>query len=443
MLELLIILGLLILNGVFAMSEIALVSAKKARLQQRAEKGDAGAKMALALSKEPERLLSTVQVGITLIGVLAGAFGGASLAGYLAEPMKQVAWLAPYADQIAFGLIVVFITYLSLIIGELVPKNLALRHPEAIACAMAGPLNQIARWARPLVFVLEASTRALLLLFGKSQPQNGPTREEVEVLIREGMVTGELYRAEREMVEGVFDLRDLHAEEIMRPKPKVLFLSVDETLQDTAAEICESRQAVFPVYEISRDQVVGTVSLRDLLASSARGEKKPFRDLMREPFFVADNQPALTLLESLRKAPHFAALVTDEFGILRGLVTLEDLVEEVIGDLPEPAGQSAASQLRQTAPDSWLVDGLMEIDAVCESVPGLEDLVEMQDDNFQTLAGYIVNRLERLPQEGESFTAGAFSFEIVDMDRQRIDKVAITRLPDAPREEAAEAEKEA
>jgi len=440
MLELSIILGLLLLNGVFAMSEIALVSAKKARLQQRAEKGDGGAKLALALSREPERLLSTVQVGITLIGVLAGAFGGASLAGYLAEPMKQVVWLAPYADKLAFGVVVVVITYLSLIIGELVPKNLALRHPEAIACVMAGPLNQISRWARPLVFILEASTRALLLLFGKSQPQNGPTREEVEVLVREGMVMGELYRAEREMVEGVFDLRDLHAEEIMRPKPKVLFLSVDETLQDSAEEICESKQAVFPVYEESRDQVVGTVSLRDLLASSARGEKKPFRELMREPVFVADNQPALTLLESLRQAPHFAALVTDEFGILRGLVTLEDLVEEVIGDMPETP-EKIATQLRQTAEHTWLVDGLMEIDAVCESIAGLEDVVELQDDNFQTLAGYIVNRLERLPREGESFIAGAFTFEIVDMDRQRIDKVAITRNPEAPAEETAEAEK--
>lgn len=432
MFELMIIVALLLVNGVFAMSEIALVSVRRARLQQRAEKGDAGAARALKLAENPERFLSTVQVGISLVGVLAGAFGGASLAGDLSPLLARLPPLAPHADRIAFVLVVALITYLSLIIGELVPKGLALRHAEAIACAMAGPMGKVTRVARPIVWFLERSTHAVLRLFGKPTGRNdGPSVEEMEVLLRQGIVTGVVHRSESDMVEGVFDLREVLAEEIMRPKPQVTFLHVEEAPEHFWSTVAASHQNVFPVYDQSRDEILGLVSLRDLYANAASGSGKPLRELLHQPVFVPENEPGLSLLKTLRKGVLGAGVVTDEFGTVRGLITLEDLLEEVVGELRPPVAHSAPG-IRKTADGTWLVDGMVEIDDVIEAIDGLKALVAAEKEPFQTLAGYIVHRLDRLPEEGESFRAGAFVFEVIDMDRQRIDKVAIRRDPPAP-----------
>ena len=428
MTELLLILLLLLLNGVFAMAEIAIVSAKKARMMERAEKGSSGAKLALKLAENPERFLSTVQIGITLVGVLAGAFGGASLAGYVTPWLKEIAWLAEHAEEIAFGLVVAFITYLSLIIGELVPKSLALRNAEGIACAMAGPMDWLSRVGSPLVWALELSTRALMRFFGKSEAPSGPTT--AEVLLREGLITGNVRHEESELVEGVFDLRELKAEEIMRPKPKLVFLHVDDSAASVAEELGEGvRQVVFPVYGETRDHVEGMVSLRALFLSVAAGKTQKVSELMREPVFVSDNQPALTLLEELRRASHHAAMVTDEFGIVRGMVTIEDLAEEVVGDLKTNRPDTSSSpQVREMAADMWMADGMAEIDTVNAVIPGFEAVANAEDDAFQTLAGFIMQHLERLPREGEKFTVGGFEIEIIDMDRQRIDKVSVRRI---------------
>lgn len=430
MTELLLILLLLVFNGLFAMAEIAIVSAKKARMMERAEKGSGGAKLALKLAENPERFLSTVQIGITLVGVLAGAFGGASLAGYVTPWLKELPFLAGHEEQIAFGLVVAFITYLSLIIGELVPKSLALRNAEGIACVMAGPMDWLSRVGSPLVWVLELSTRALMRFFGKSEAPSGPTTAEVEVLLREGLITGNVRHEESELVEGVFDLRELKAEEIMRPKPKLVFLHVNETAASVAEELGEGvRQVVFPVYGETRDHVEGMVSLRALFLSVAAGKSQTVSELMREPVFVSDNQPALTLLEELRKASHHAAMVTDEFGIVRGMVTIEDLAEEVVGDLKTNRPDALSSpQVREMAPDAWLADGMTEIDVVNAVIPGFEAVANAEDDAFQTLAGFIMQHLERLPREGETFTVSGFEIEIIDMDRQRIDKVSVKKL---------------
>lgn len=432
MTELILIILLLILNGVFAMAEIAIVSAKKARLQERADKGSSGAKLALKLAENPERFLSTVQIGITLVGVLAGAFGGASLAGYVEPWLKELQWpwWAGHEDEVAFGIVVAFITYLSLIIGELVPKSLALRNAEGIACAMAAPMDWLSRVCRPLVWVLELSTRTLMRFTGKSQAPSGPTTAEVEVLLREGLITGNVRHEESELVEGVFDLRELKAEEIMRPKPKLVFLHVDDSAASVAEELVEGvRQVVFPVYDETRDHIVGLVSLRALFLSVAAGKTQKVSELMREPVFVSDNQPALTLLEELRNASHHAAMVTDEFGIVRGMVTIEDLAEEVVGDLKtNRPDTSSHPQVRETAPDAWIADGMAEIDAVNAAIPGFEAVANAEDDAFQTLAGFIMQHLERLPREGEKFTTGGYEIEIIDMDRQRIDKVGVRRV---------------
>lgn len=431
MTELLLIILLLVFNGVFAMAEIAIVSAKKARMMERAEKGSGGARLALKLAENPERFLSTVQIGITLVGVLAGAFGGASLAGYVTPWLKGIPLLAGHEEELAFGLVVAFITYLSLIIGELVPKSLALRNAEGIACLMAGPMDWLSRVASPLVWVLELSTRTLMRFTGKSQTPSGPTTAEVEVLLREGLITGNVRHEESELVEGVFDLRELKTEEIMRPKPKVIFLHVDDHAAGVAEELGEGvRQVVFPVYGETRDHVEGMVSLRALFLSVAAGKTQKVSELMREPVFVSDNQPALTLLEELRKASHHAAMVTDEFGIVRGMVTIEDLAEEVVGDLKTNRPDvSSSPQVRETAPDAWIADGMTEIDQINEAIHGFEVIANAEDDAFQTLAGFIMQHLERLPREGEKFTVGGFEIEIIDMDRQRIDKVGVQRLP--------------
>jgi len=280
-------------------------------------------------------------------------------------------------------------------------------------------------------------------LFGKSPAQSGPTTAEVEVLLREGLITGNVRHEESELVEGVFDLRELKAEEIMRPKPKLVFLHVDDSAASVAEELGEGvRQVVFPVYGETRDHVEGMVSLRALFLSVAAGRTQKVSELMREPVFVSDNQPALTLLEELRKASHHAAMVTDEFGIVRGMVTIEDLAEEVVGDLKtNRPDTSSPLQVRETSPGMWMADGMTEIDAINAAITGFEAVANAEDDAFQTLAGFIMQHLERLPREGEKFTVGGFEIEIIDMDRQRIDKVSLRRLPsdlsDAMRKPAA------
>jgi putative hemolysin len=385
------------------------------------------------LLENPERFLSSVQIGITLVGVLSGAFGGVALAGRLEPWIAVFPPLAPFAPRIAFGIVVTVITYLSLVIGELAPKGIALRHAERIAVTMAPPMALLAKAARPLVWLLELSTRILMrVLGGAGGPPSGPTREEVQVLVREGIVTGTVDENESEMVEGVFDLRMVLAEEIMRPKPRVAFLRLDETPSEIWPRVVDSHQTVFPVHEGSRDEILGLVSLRALFANSASGQNRPLAELVTPAVFVAENQTALSLMETLRGSPLGAALVADEFGTIRGLITLEDLVEEVVGDLRPGSPGHESVVMRASGEDSWLVDGLMEIDDVIARLPEIEEVVEREREPFQTLAGYIVNRLDRLPEEGESFRAGGFEFEVLDMDRQRIDKVRIRRLP--PRE---------
>lgn len=433
MTELLVIFSLLVLNGIFAMAEIALISARKARMTRLAESGNRGAALALRLTENPERFLSTVQVGITLVSVLNGAFGGATLAPFVAPFFESLPGLAPYADRIAFAIVVVFITYASIVIGELVPKGLALRHPEAIASFMARPMGLLSTITKPVVWFLELSTRVVLRLFGTRGDvgDSGASVDDVEVILREGIVTGMVRREESEMVEGVFDLREVLAEEVMRPKPLVAFLPHDAPVEAYWPIVSASDQTVFPVYRQSRDSVVGLVSLRALFSNLAGAHPKPLAEVCQEPLFVAETQSALSLLNTLRTSPLGAALVADEFGTVRGLITLEDIVEEVVGDLRPSASKTDRPTIRARQPGTWLADGLVEIDEVEEVIPGFSALIEEEKEPFQTLAGYIVHRLDRLPEEGESFEVAGFRFEIIDMDRQRIDKVGIGRLSTA------------
>lgn len=307
---------------------------------------------------------------------------------------------------------------------------------------MAKPMQWPSSVAYPVVWILGVSTRLLMRLFGKAREMDGPTVEEVQVLLREGLVTGGVRQEESEMVEGVFDLREVRAEEIMRPKPKVLFLQISERSEQYWSRVASSRQTVFPVYESSRDEILGMVSLRDLYVSSAGGHSPPLKEILSAPVFVSENQPALSLLATLRKSPLGAALVADEFGTIRGLITLEDLVEEVVGELRAPSASVDTPSIRPSGDQTWIVDAAMEIDHVVDHLPDLAAAVKAEEEPFQTLAGFIVHALDRLPSEGDRFTAGGFEFDIVDMDRQRIDKVIIRRLEQPSAEGEKDAEEE-
>lgn len=428
MIEIGVITLLLILNGVFAMAEIAIVSSKKSRLQQWANEGNRNARTVLTLMENPERFLSTVQIGITLVGVFSGAFGGASLSKYLAPMLEPLPLFGLNANSVAFAIVVALITYFSLIIGELVPKGLALRNPEKIAMVMAQPMALLSRIASPLVWVLAASTTVLMKLFGTADTrQEGPSREEVQVLIREGMVTGDVQPEENEMVSGVFDLQNINAEEIMLPRPKVTFLPSDATHEQIWQRIQHSKQNVFPVYEGSRDQICGLVSIRALYASlSQQGTGTTVKSIMQAPSYVVENQPALKLMKTLSETTLGAALVTDEFGTIRGLITMDDIIEEVVGDYRKDHLETP--QLRLLQDNQWIADGMIEIDDILEVFPELKEAVKSEEESFQTLAGFLFHTIDRMPQEGESFVINGLNLLIADMDQQRIDKIIISRI---------------
>lgn len=410
------------------MAEIALVSAKKTRLQQWAKEGDRNAQAALDLTDNPERFLSTVQIGITLVGVFSGAFGGASLTKYLAPLLEPLPLIGMHAESVAFAVIVALITYFSLIIGELVPKGLALRNPEKIALFMAYPMLWLSRVASPLVWLLETSTRLLMRALGShTSINNGPSREDVQVLVREGLITGGVKQEENDMVSGVFDLQNIHAEEIMLPRPQVTFLPADATHEQAWQHIRHSKQNVFPLFEGSRDNICGLISIRALYMSLWFNDKHAsLRSIMLPPSYVVENQPALQLIKTLRTTALGAALVTDEFGTIRGLITIDDIIEEVMGDYRKDLLDMP--RIKQTQPGQWLADGMIEIDEVLRTFPELKTAVEGEEEAFQTLAGFIFHQLDRLPEEGESFEIGGLRLMIADMDQQRIDKVIITRL---------------
>jgi putative hemolysin len=426
--ELLLILVLLVINGVFAMTEIAIVSARRTRLKQRAEEGDSRARVALELAAEPNRFLSTVQIGITMVGVFAGAYGGQTLAAPVAAALKDWPLIGPHASAVAFGLVILGLTYLSLVIGELVPKRLALLLPEQIACFMAKPMAALARFSSPVVWLLSYSTDALLKLFGlQGSKEQGVTREDVTVLVREGMITGALPQQEGDMLEGVFDLGELTAGDVMTPKPLVVFLQKGDQHEQVWPRIVASNHVYFPVYDETRDRVVGIVSLKSIYANVSAGVSAKISDLMVEPFYVPLNQPALKTLEAMRQARKTVALVSDEFGSVSGMVTVADIFEKVVGDFPQELTRHEP-KARALEAGKWMVDGMLDFESLTRLIPEITPAPgEEEEDEYQTVSGFVVHRLQRIPREGDSFVWSGYRFEVIDMDRQRIDKVQVVR----------------
>ncbi len=434
--EILIIFLLLLANGVFAMAEIAVVSSRKGRLKKLAGEGATNAKAALLLAERPDRFLSTVQIGITLVGVLAGAFGGATLSGKLAVVVGRIPVLAPYATAIAIFLVVGAITYFSLIIGELVPKRIALSNPERRAMLVARPMTGLSVLAAPVVWILTISSDAALKFLGlNKEVEAPPSEEEVSHLIEQGTSAGVFHKAERAMVEGVLRLDERPVTSIMTRRPRIVWLNVADADDVNWRKIVTSGHSHFPVYEGTRDNVVGMVSVKALWANAAIGLPNGIRDHLVAPLLVPSSISAVQLLETFKKSGKHLALVTDEFGGIQGLVTLIDVMESIVGDMPE-AGARHSPDAVQRDDGSWLVDGLMHVKELrrrfaMPSLPGEED------EDFETLAGFVADRLGRIPKTGEHFTVNGWRFEVVDMDHHRVDKVLLRRLDDAPATSAA------
>jgi len=422
--EIAIIFLLLIANGVFAMAEIAVVSSKKARLRRLADQGNGNARIALELAESPNRFLSTVQIGITLVGIFAGAFGGATLAAELAGPIGQIAYLAPYADKLAFGIVVAVITYFSLVIGELVPKRFGLSNPEGIAMRVARRMNWLAKFAGPVVSFLSGSTEALLRLLGfKPEKEVAVSEEEVRVMMQEGVRAGAFNQVESQIVHSALELDQLPVHEIMTPRPKVIWLNQDDPHDQIWHKIVVSNHSHFPVYAGNRDHTVGVVSVKAIYANLAAGVGVQLKDLMLPPLIVPESQTVLQLVETFKQSGKHIALVTDEFGSLVGLVTLNDVMEAVVGEFPSQ-GERAKPEARKRDDGSWLIDAMIDLAAVEQALPGFRFGGEA-NTAYQTLAGFVVKTLGRVPKEGETFETQGYVFEVLDMDRHRVDKVLV------------------
>ncbi|AVH67905.1 hypothetical protein CDG77_05150 [Nostoc sp. 'Peltigera membranacea cyanobiont' 213] len=422
--EILIILVLIIANGVFSMSEMAIVSARKVRLQQLANQGDAKARVALKLAESPNHFLSTVQVGISLIGILTGAFGGATIASRLAVYVKLVPLLAPYSEPLSFGIVVLLITYFSLIVGELVPKRLALNNPERIASIVAIPMQALAAIASPVVFLLSASTDLILRVLGitaSTEPQ--VTEEEIKILIEQGTEAGTFEEAEQDMVERVFRLGDRPVSYLMTPRPDIVWLDLDDSPEENRQKMVDSAYSRYPVCQAGLDNVLGVIPVTDLLARSFRGEPLDLTVGLRQPVFVPESTRGLKVLELFKQTITHMALVVDEYGVIQGLVTLNDIMSEIVGDVPSTDGQDQP-QAVQREDGSWLLDGMLPVEEFLELF-GMEQWESEERGSYQTLGGFVITHLGRIPAAADHFEWQSMRIEVMDMDGNRVDKVLV------------------
>ncbi len=422
--EILVIVMLILVNGFLAMAEIAVVSAKKAILRRKAEQGDLKAKAALEMAESPTRFLSTIQIGITLIGILAGAYGGATLADKLSVFLSLLPVIGRFSDAAAVGLVVTLITYLSLVFGELVPKRIGLSHPEKIAAAAARPMLRLSEMAGPLVRFLSFSTDAVLKIIGlRSAKKDVVTEDEIKGLMQEGVRAGAFAKAEGQMVANVLDLDQMTIKDIMTPRPKMTWLNQDDNHQQIWHKIVISKFSNFPVYEKNHDRIAGVVSVKAIYANLAAGIDVRLKDLVVKPMIVPESQSVPRLLESLKSGQRSFALVANEFGNITGIVTLHDVMQAIVGDMPS-LEQRLNPEIKSRNDGTWLIDGIVDIERVESSLPGFR-VGGQGDRDYQTLAGYLVKSLGRLPVEGETFDSMGYVFEILDMDGPRIDKVLV------------------
>lgn len=430
MLEALIILVLILVNGLLSMSEMAIVASRKSRLQQRAEDGDVGAQIALEVARQPGPFLSTVQIGITLVGTLAGAFGGAAAAEPLAAWIGKIPQLTPYASAISVAVVVLAITYLSLVLGELTPKRIALNNAERIAAATAPMMQVLARATSPIVRVLSISTEAVLRLFRIKASDDLPvTEDEVRILIEQGTQFGVFEPIEETIVGQVFRLSDLNAGALITPRTDIDWLDINDSPEKIRSDIIAGGHSRYPVANGELDNVLGIVLVKDLLAAVLAGEPFNIETTLQPPLFLPESMSAFEVLERLRQTRTHIALIIDEYGGIEGLVTLEDFVESIIGAMPD-VGEQSSPAIVLRADGSYLLDGMLPIHRF-QDLFELDELPEATEGYYQTVGGFVMAMLGRIPSAGDQFVWQNVQLEVLDMDGRRVDKVLASHTPQA------------
>jgi putative hemolysin len=429
--NLIIVFLLILANGIFVMAELAIVSARKVRLQQSANQGSRQARAALKLANNPNNFMAAGQVGITLIAIISGAFGEKTLSEILEPLLHGVPGLVSYSQPLAFVISVMTITYLTLIIGELVPKRLALNSPEAIAGFLAQPMSFLAKVASPIVYLLSTSTEIVLKLMG-IRPSDEPqvTEEEIRVMIEQGTEAGMFEQAEEDIMKRVFQLGDRRVSSIMTPRPEIIWLDLEDSDEENRQVLREESHGRFPICRDGLDTILGITQVYDLLRNSMDGQPLDLTGKMMPPLFVPESTRALKVLEQFKQTGNQMAFVVDEYGVIQGLVTLTDILQALVGDLPS-AGEVAEPQSVQREDGSWLLDGMLPIYQFKELLDIEKELPGEQRGSYQTLGGFVVMHLGKIPAAADHFVWGPYRFEVMDMDGNRVDKVLVAAAPTA------------
>jgi len=419
--EIFILAGLIVLNGLFTMAEIALVSVRKSRLESQADKGNAHARKALELSENPEIFLSTAQIGITLIAILTGVYSGEKFSDDLRPYIEQIEMLAPYADGIATSLIVIIVTFLSIVFGELIPKRIGLLRAEKISILVAGPVGLLAKIAYPIVWLLNSTSNIFFRLFNiKRTKEDAVTEEEIKTMITEGTEAGTIDEAEQEIIERVFHLGDRNITSLMTHRSDIIWFDLNDTEEKMKEKILKEPHSVYPICHDSIDNLKGIVSLKDLYITE---DAVQFKDIMRPALFVPENNTAYQVLEKFKTTTQHACFIVDEYGTLQGMITLNDILEAIVGELPQ---QDLIDYEVISRPDgTWLIDAQIPFYEFLDKFERTEWMNEGEHE-FDTLAGFILHELEHIPQTGETIDWKGFRLEIIDMDGHRIDKVLVT-----------------
>lgn len=424
-LEVAILFVLILANGYLSMSEIALISSRKVRLQQQAEDGDNKAKAALKLIEHPNTFLSTVQVGITLVGTFAGAYGGATLASSLAKVFREISWLAPYSSVTAFLVVVLLTTYFTLVIGELIPKRLGLNNPEQTAKKVAGPMKTLSVLTAPVVRLLSASTELGLKLIGAKKSEEPPiTEDEIKVLMEQGTQAGMFEEAEQDMIEDIFRLSDRTIGSVMTPRIELEWIDLTEPVEHIREQVIKSEHSRFPAAKSKLDNAQGILYAREFFEKLLEGKPIIVEKLLKPPLYVPESTSVFDTLGKIKQAGVHEALVLDEYGGLLGFVTLYDMLKAIVGEIPGPGDDDEPSAVRRDD-GSWLLDGLLDIDDLKEIID-VESLPDEIRVGYQTLGGFVMSQLGDIPRKGQTFVWNNLKFEVMDMDGNRIDQVLVS-----------------
>lgn len=429
MAEILIIFGLILLNGVFAMAEIALVSVRKARLEAQAHKGDLKAKEALKLANHPDKFISTTQIGITLIGILNGIFSGENIKGGLVAFFEQFAWTQDYSNALATAVVVIIITYFSLVLGELVPKRIGLSNPEGISKALAAPMRFTTYITYPFIWFLTNSTNVIIKIFRVRRKDTGVTEDEIKAIINEGTEQGTIEEAEQEIIERVFHLGDRNITSLMTHRSDIVWIDLNGSVEDIKKFTDDKIHSIYPVCDGNVDNVKGVLSLKNIFRVP---KDTPIKEVITPAFYVPENNTAYQLLEKFKANKSHYAFIVDEYGTLQGIITLNDILEAIVGDISEPHEEDY--EILEREDGSYLIDAQISFYNFLSYFGKTDWMSEEELEEFDTLAGFILHHMERIPLTGDKMEYRGFNFEIIDMDGHRIDKLLVT-LSDAVKKE--------